>query len=104
MILVNDETFRAGIRQEGVTLVEFGASWCPPCKALKPLLLELGAEHGEQLTMLEIDCDESPRTAAAYGVMSMPTVVVLHDGQPVDKLVGLRPKAVYENLVTKYMN
>ncbi|NBD23143.1 thioredoxin family protein [Paenibacillus glycinis] len=103
MIAVNDATFHEGIRQEGVTLVEFGAAWCPPCKAIKPLLDQLGAEHGDALAVLELDCDDSPRIATEYGIMSMPTVIVFHDGQPVEKLVGLRPKAVYETLVAKYM-
>jgi thioredoxin 1 len=103
MLAVNDTTFRGSVRQTGVTLVDFGAPWCPPCKVLKPILDELGEEYGEKLAVLEVNCDESPIVATEYGIMSMPTVVVFHNGVPVEKLVGLRPKAVYENLLTKYV-
>jgi thioredoxin 1 len=103
MLAVNDTTFRGNVRQEGITLVDFGAPWCPPCKVLKPILDELGEEYGENLSVLEVNCDESPNVATEYGIMSMPTVIVFHNGVPVEKLVGLRPKAVYENLLTKYV-
>ena len=54
------------------------------------------------LAVLEVNCDDSPKIASEYGVMSMPTVIVFHNGEPVEKLVGLRPKSVYESLLTKY--
>jgi len=99
---VNDETFLAHIRSEGTTLVEFGAVWCPPCKVLLPILDELAESHGESVRFLKLDCDESPATASRFGVMSMPTVIVFHNGQPVEKLVGLCPKSVYESMLAKY--
>lgn len=102
MLEVNEKTFHDSIRTEGLTLVDFGATWCPPCKALKPILTQLGEEYGEKLTMLEVDCDDSPELAAQFGVMSMPTVIIFHHGKPVQKLIGLRPKAAYENLLNQY--
>jgi len=103
MVTVNDDTFPENIRQEGLTLVDFSAVWCPPCKTLKPILAELGEEQGEKLAVIEVDCDESPETASRFGVMSMPTVMLFHNGQPVEKLIGLRPKSAYENLLAKYV-
>ncbi|QJD82628.1 thioredoxin family protein [Cohnella herbarum] len=103
MLAVNENTLQTNLKQQGVTLVDFGATWCPPCKVLKPILDELGNEYGDKLTVLEVDCDESPDAASEFGVMSMPTVIAFHNGVPVEKLVGLRPKAVYENLIAKYM-
>jgi len=99
---VNENDFASGIRQSGVTMAEFGAVWCPPCKALLPLLDELSDKHSETLTVLKVDCDESPDLASRFGVMSMPTVIVFHDGEPVQKLVGLQPRSVYENALAKY--
>ncbi|QMV44660.1 thioredoxin [Cohnella cholangitidis] len=103
LLAVNDTNFQGSIRQQGVTVVDFGAVWCPPCKVLKPILDELAGEYGEKLSVLEVNCDESPAIASEYGIMSMPTVIVFHNGEPVEKLVGLRPKAVYESLLTKYI-
>jgi thioredoxin 1 len=102
MLAVNDTTFRGSVKQQGVTLVDFGAPWCPPCKVLKPILDELAEELGEKVSILEVDCDESPAVATEYGIMSMPTVLVFHNGEPVEKLVGLRPKSAYESLISKY--
>jgi thioredoxin 1 len=100
---VNDTTFQQGIRKQGVTLVDFGAPWCPPCKVLLPILDELDREYGEQLSILKVDCDESPMITNEYGIMSMPTVILFHNGEPVEKLVGLRPKGIYQALLARYV-
>jgi len=99
---VNDATFYAHIKPEGTTLVEFGAVWCPPCKTLLPMLNELSSEQGDRLRVLQVDCDESPETASRFRVMSVPTVIVFRDGEPVEKLIGLRPKSVYEQILSKH--
>jgi thioredoxin 1 len=103
MLEVNDTTLQEGIRKDGVTLVEFGAPWCPPCKVLKPILDELAGAYGEKIAVLEVNCDESPVVATEYGIMSLPTVIIFHNGEPVEKLVGLRPKSVYESLLSRYV-
>ncbi len=88
---------------EQITLVHFGAPWCPPCKALLPILDELERDLGEHLSILKVNCDESPKTAAEFGVMSMPTVVVLQNRKPVEKLVGLRSKDTYQAMIGRYV-
>lgn len=103
IVAVNDNNFNLAVPAQGTTLVEFGAVWCPPCKALLPILDDLSNKHAEQLTVIKVDCDESPATAGAFGVMSMPTVIVFQDGEPVEKLVGLRPQSVYESVLSKYI-
>ena len=102
-VAVNDTSFREMVREKGTTLVEFGASWCPPCKVLLPMLDELQSEYGERMSVLKVDCDESPAVTAEYGIMSMPTVILFHNGEPIEKLVGLRPKHVYETLLSRYV-
>jgi thioredoxin 1 len=103
LVAVNDKTLHDGIRQLGVTLIDFGTPWCPPCKVLKPILDEVSGQFGDKIAVLEVNCDESPAIASDFGIMSMPTVIVFHNGQPVEKLVGLRPKAVYESLINRYL-
>jgi thioredoxin 1 len=99
---VNDTTFPERIRDRGVTLVDFGAAWCPPCKVLLPILDELDRTNGERVSILKVDCDESPKVAGQYGVMSLPTVILFRDGEPVEKLVGLRPISAYQTLIERY--
>ncbi|TBL71201.1 thioredoxin [Paenibacillus thalictri] len=99
---VNDADLETGIRESEVTMVDFTANWCPPCKALLPILEELDGEYGERLSVMKVNVDESPESAARYGIMSMPTVVIFKGGEAVEKLVGLRPKEVYTSLLSKY--
>lgn len=95
MLEVTDDRLLQAIPQQGMALVDFGAPWCPPCRALLPVLKELHEELGGSVAILKVNVDESPESAAAFGVLSMPTVVVFRDGQPVDKFVGLRSKEAY---------
>lgn len=91
-----------GVGDEGVTLLDFDAPWCPPCKVLGPILDQLHEDYEGRINLLKVNCDDAPELASSFGIMSMPTVIFFHDGEPVEKLIGLRPKEVYENLVTKY--
>ncbi|MCR2805810.1 thioredoxin family protein [Paenibacillus soyae] len=100
---VNSATFKPAIREKGVTLAEFGAVWCPPCKTLLPILHDLADSYGESVSVLQVDCDESPDLAGEFGVMSMPTVIVFRDGEPVERLVGLRPRSLYEQIIERNM-
>ncbi|RAV16033.1 thioredoxin family protein [Paenibacillus contaminans] len=101
LIHVNDDNFASMVQKGGVTMAEFGAPWCPPCKVLLPILEELSAELGDSVPILTVDVDESPVSAGRFGVMAMPTVIVFHDGEPVEKLVGLRSKAAYAAVLAK---
>ena len=104
MIEINTEAkFTDNIRKEGVSLVEFGAVWCPPCKVLLPILDTMDQEYGGSVAIMKVDCDESPELASKFAIMSLPTVVIFHNGEPVDKLVGLRSKEVYQTTIARYM-
>ncbi|WP_379127827.1 thioredoxin family protein [Paenibacillus sp. sgz500958] len=85
----------------GTVLVEYGAPWCAPCRTLMPILEELDHEYGNEISIVEVNCDELPELASEAGVMGLPTVVIYKGGVPVEKLVGLRPKAAYEGILNK---
>ncbi|MEO3944753.1 thioredoxin [Gorillibacterium sp. CAU 1737] len=80
-------------------LIEFGAAWCSPCRMLNPVLEELQEEFGSEVSVAKVNVDASPELASAFGVMSMPTVLLFHRGEAVEKLIGLRPKKAYQELV-----
>jgi len=100
--IIDEQGYETLMKTKKVAVVEFGATWCPPCKVLMPMLGELAEEYGDAVSIASVDCDESPELAAAFGIMSMPTVIVFRDGVPVDKLVGLRPKSTYRNVIDRY--
>ncbi|GGH22007.1 thioredoxin [Paenibacillus segetis] len=99
---VTEQEFDSNLSKQGLTLVDFDAPWCPPCKVLSPILEQLHFEQDGKINVLKVNCDDSPALASKYSVMSMPTVILFQDGVPVEKLVGLRPKEVYSHMIAKY--
>ncbi len=73
-------------------LVDFWASWCGPCRMLTPVVDQIAQEKAGAVKIAKINVDEEPQLAAQFGVMSIPTLVLFRDGQPVSKSVGVRPK------------
>ena len=91
--IVTDETFTELVLKSNVpTLVDFWAIWCGPCRMVAPIVDELAHEHAGQLKVMKLDVDENENTAMAYGVMSIPTLILFKNGQPVERIVGFRPK------------
>lgn len=78
--------------QSGVSLVDFWAPWCGPCKMQLPIVEELSTELEGQAVIAKINVDEEPELASQFGVMSIPTLILFKDGQPVDKMVGVQSK------------
>ena len=91
---VTDETFIADVLQsEKTVLVDFWAEWCGPCRQVSPILEEIANEHADKLEIVKLNVDENPRTAADYGITSIPTMNVYQGGQVVKSIVGAKPKA-----------
>jgi thioredoxin 1 len=90
---VTDETFAQEVlAHEGAVLVDFWAQWCPPCHMIAPVLAEIARDHAESLAIRKLNADDNPLTAARYGVLALPTLILFVDGQPTRTLVGARPK------------
>jgi thioredoxin 1 len=96
--VVTDETFaELVLASELPVVVDFWADWCPPCRAIEPSLRELAEEFAGRLVIAKIDSDANPISSRAYGVMSMPTLLIFRGGQVVGSIVGSRPKSVLRN-------
>jgi thioredoxin 1 len=92
---VTDETFVADVLQsEKTVLVDFWAEWCGPCRQVSPILEEIANEHADKLEIVKLNVDENPRTAADYGITSIPTMNVYAGGEVVKSIVGAKPKAM----------
>jgi thioredoxin 1 len=74
-------------------LVDFWADWCPPCRMIAPVLAQIADERADTLSIVQVNYDENPEIGQRYGVLSLPTMLLFRDGEPVRSLVGARPKA-----------
>ncbi|GLY69286.1 thioredoxin [Amycolatopsis taiwanensis] len=94
VLAVTDATFeREVLAGDLPVLVDFWAQWCPPCHRIAPILDEIARERAGSLTIRKLNTDENALTPRDYQVMSLPTLILFRDGQPVWTLVGARPKA-----------
>jgi len=93
----------AVIGSSAPVLVDFWAEWCGPCKMVAPVLDEIAGENREKITVAKLDIDVNQKTAQAYQVMSIPTMIVFQDGKPVKQIVGARPKAALLSDLADYL-
>ncbi|AUX11094.1 thioredoxin [Latilactobacillus sp. 5-91] len=95
--ILNEANFNDEIK-EGVTLVDFWATWCPPCKMQGPIVEQLADDYAGKAKIAKVDVDQNPSLAAQFGIQAIPTLLIMKDGQLQEQLVGLQRK---EALATK---
>ena len=98
IVHATDEDFETLVAsQVGVTVVDFWAPWCAPCRMMAPILDEVATEHaGRGVTVMKVNVDEAPDTSGRYGIRSIPTLMFFRNGEPLFEMVGLVPKPVLE--------
>ena len=102
--IFNEERFNNDVlKKSGIALIDFYADWCGPCKMMAPIIDEVSSEYGEAVTVGKIDVDSERGLAQKYGVMSIPTMIIFKNGQPVDKIIGAVSKSELKATVDKNM-
>jgi len=100
--VLNNDNFDSVTNQDKVTLVDFWAQWCPPCKMLSPIIDELASEQGEQYNICKVNVDESSDIAQRFSIMTIPTLLVFKKGELKEQLVGVKPKVQLLALLEKH--
>lgn len=98
MLIVNKENFKQEVlNSDKPVLVDFYADWCGPCKMLMPIIEQISNEQSE-IKICKVNVDENPELAGQYGVMTIPTLIAIKDGETVDVSVGVISKDAILNL------
>jgi thioredoxin 1 len=99
-----DKNFQeSALDKGGITVVDFWAEWCGPCKMIGPLVEELAHEYAGKANIGKMDVDNNAETPMKYGVRAIPTIIFLKDGELVDKQVGAVTKQVLKDKIEKLM-
>lgn len=99
--IVTDASFQSDIAS-GLTLVDFWAEWCGPCRMMLPRLEELASKLEGKAVVAKMNVDENPTVPSAFRIMSIPTMILFKDGKPVDKVVGVQDVAALEAMISRH--
>jgi thioredoxin 1 len=104
-VAVDEATFaKTVLEAPHPVLVDFGAEWCGPCVAVAPVIRSLALEYADRLTVTTVDVDAEPKLASRYGIRSLPTVLLLQDGEVRRVLVGARSGQEYRDAIDEVLH
>ena len=104
VIKIGDQDFESEVvHSDRLTVVDFGAAWCGPCKKLHPIMADLASEYDGRIKIVEVDVGESPQIAMKYGITSVPQLLFFSDGIVKETVVGLLPRSKIEEKIDQYL-
>jgi thioredoxin 1 len=98
-----DSNFQETALSGGVSVVDFWAEWCGPCRLIGPIIDDLAASYEGKANIGKVNVDENPEISLKYGIRSIPTILIIKDGEVVDKQVGVTTKAALEAKITAHL-
>ena len=105
IVQVSDADFdQKVVESQGLTIVDFWAEWCAPCRMIAPVLEELADEYSGKVTIAKLNVDENPRTAARFGIRSIPTLLLFKRGERVDQVIGAVPRGVIQSKIGAHLD
>ena len=101
-IVVSDRNFEQTVKTYPLVVVDCWAAWCAPCRAIAPIVEELARDYRGKVVFGKLNVDENPMTAQRFGIMAIPTLLVMKNGEEVDRIVGVMPKPQLESKIAVY--
>lgn len=101
-IVVSDRNFDQTIKNYPLVVVDCWAAWCAPCRAIAPVVEELAKDYTGKVVFGKLNVDENPETTQKFGIMAIPTLLVMKNGNEVDRIVGALPKNQLEAKIGAY--
>ena len=100
-----DKNFEAMVlKSNKLALVDFWAPWCGPCRAIGPVLEEIAKDYQDKINVVKMNVDDNPETSSLYGVRSIPTLIIIKNGQVVETRIGMIPKNQLTAFIDKHLN
>jgi len=100
-IEVKDDTLKELLTKEGITVLDFWAPWCGPCRMVGPIIEQL-AEANDDIQVGKLNIDENSESATTYGIRSIPTIIIFKDGVKVKQVSGVQPLAQLQKIVEEF--
>jgi thioredoxin 1 len=104
VVEVTDQNFTDVTGSAGLSMVDFWAVWCGPCRIVAPIVEQLADEYAGKVTVGKLDVDSNQRTASQYNVRSIPTILFFKEGKVVDQVIGAVPRAALESKIKQHLN
>ncbi len=102
-LLSGDQFQQQVVANGALTLVDFYADWCGPCKMIAPVLDDLASEYEGKINIVKLNADNHPEVLQKYGVRGLPTLMVFEDGSPVATAIGAQPHKALKSLIEKHI-
>jgi thioredoxin 1 len=104
VVEVTDQNFQDVTGSAGLSMVDFWAVWCGPCRIVAPIVEQLADEYAGKVTVGKLDVDSNQRTATQFNVRSIPTILFFKEGKVVDQVIGAVPRAALESKIKQHLN
>jgi thioredoxin 1 len=103
-LTITDGNFEQTVKTNPILVVDLWAPWCGPCRMVGPVIEQLAAEYAGKVAFGKINVDENQTVPSSFSVMSIPTIIVFHNGKAVERIVGAYPKAHIEAAFKRYID